>query len=251
MSAPWSVEQPAVGTFIKLPALEVVEVLAAAGLDFVVIDNEHACIGPETVSAMIAVARGCGIAPFVRVPGHAPRDVQAPLDAGAAGLLLPHVDDAEQARGVVSACRFPPRGTRGVSNSGRAGDWGRSGLATYLREGNEEVVLVAQLESPTAMANAGVIAGTKGIDAVMIGPGDLLVTAGYEPTDPRLHAMIAATEQDCAQAGHVLGTTAPDGAGAAERFARGYRFVLVATDIALLARAAGETLTAVRTRSHA
>ena len=245
MNAPWSPTRPAVGTFVKLPAPEVVEVLAAAGLDFVIIDNEHASTGPQTVSTMIAIARGCGIAPFVRVPGHDPRDVQAPLDAGAAGLLLPHVDDAAQARSVVSACRFPPLGTRGVSNSGRAGGWGRSGLPAYLRAGNEQIVLVAQLESPTAMTNAGAIASTEGIDAVMIGPGDLAVTAGYGPADPRLHAMITATEHACAQAGHTLGITAPDGAGAAERFTRGYRFVVVATDTALLARAVGQTLTAV------
>lgn len=109
---------------------------------------------------------------------------------------------------------------------------------------NEEVLLVAQLESTAAMRNATAIADTEGIDALMVGPGDLAVSAGYDLADKRLAALIAQTEQACARSGHALGTTAPDGAGAAERFARGYRFVVVATDTALLARAADQTLDA-------
>lgn len=251
MSAPWSPDRAAIGTFVKLPAPEVVEVLAAAGLDFVVIDNEHASLGSQTISSMIALALAYGIAPFVRVPGLAARDVQAPLDAGATGLLLPHVDGPAQAREAVAACRFPPLGNRGVSNSGRAGHWGRSGLAAYLRRGGEETILVAQLESPAAMRNATAIADTEGIDAVMVGPGDLAVSAGYDPADPRLAAIVAATEQSCALAGHALGTTAPDGPGAADRIARGYRFVVVATDTALLARAADQTLAAAAAAERA
>ncbi|GAA3311215.1 hypothetical protein GCM10020295_80320 [Streptomyces cinereospinus] len=83
-TASWPAGETALGTFVKLPTPEVIEVLALTGLDFLVIDNEHAAINPQTVSTMIGVARACGIAPFVRVPGHEPRDVQVFLDAGAA-----------------------------------------------------------------------------------------------------------------------------------------------------------------------
>ncbi|MFD5717159.1 HpcH/HpaI aldolase/citrate lyase family protein [Streptomyces sp. NPDC127036] len=245
-AASWPLEAPAIGTFVKLPTPEVVEILALAGVDFLVIDNEHAVINPQTISTMIGTARGYGITPFVRVPSHEPRDVQAFLDAGAAGLLLPHVDSTEQARRAVASCRFPPLGTRGVSNSGRAGGWGRTDLPDYLLEGNASITLVAQLESRTALENACAIANTKGIDAVMIGPADLAVSSGLPLGDPELTSLTEETERTCVQGGHTLGTTAPDGPGAAKRFARGYRFVVVATEVALLARAAREMITAAR-----
>lgn len=244
--ASWPAGGRALGTFVKLPTPEVVEVLALAGLDFLVIDNEHAVMNPQAVSTMIGIARGHGIIPFVRVPSHEPRDAQAFLDAGAAGLVLPHVDDAAQAQRAVASCRFPPLGTRGVSNSGRAGGWGSTSLPDYLRNGNENVILIAQLESRTAMENAAAIAGTEGIDAVMVGPADLAVSSGLPLGDPALTALTEATEMACARAGHTLGTTAHDGSGAAQRFARGYHFVVVATEIALLTRATREMITAAR-----
>ncbi|MFJ9173680.1 HpcH/HpaI aldolase/citrate lyase family protein [Streptomyces sp. NPDC102360] len=223
---------------MKLPTPEIVEVLAAGGLDFVVLDNEHALIGPRDLSAMIAIARGCGIVPFVRVPGHAPRDVQPPLDAGAAGLIVPHVDDADQARDAVAACRFPPLGRRSVSNSGRAGGWGGVGLPDYMEQGNQDVCLIGQLESREAVENADAIASTPGLDGVMIGPADLAVSCGLGLDDPELERMVRGIEETCRRAGHVMGITAPDGAGAASRIARGHRFVVVATDAALLVRSA-------------
>ncbi len=243
MNALEALGRAALGTFVKLPTPEVVEVLAVGGLDFVVFDNEHALTGPRDLSAMIAVARGCGIAPFVRVPGHAPRDVQPPLDAGAAGLVVPHVDDAEQARDVVAACRFPPLGRRGVSNSGRAGDWGRRTLAEYMEHGNRDVVLIGQLESRKAVDNAAAIAGTAGLDAVMIGPADLAVSCGLALGDPELDLMVRSVEDACRGTGNTLGIAAPDGAAAAARFSRGHRFVVVATDGALLAGAARRVVT--------
>ncbi|MFB9463485.1 HpcH/HpaI aldolase family protein [Streptomyces cinereospinus] len=235
--------RPALGTFVKLPTPEAVEVLAVGGLDFVVLDTEHALIGPRDLSAMIAVARGNGIAPFVRVPGHAPRDVQPPLDAGAAGLVVPHVDDADQARSAVAACRFPPLGRRSVSNSGRAGGWGSTGLADYMERSDRDVLLIGQLESRRAVENAGSIAATAGLDAVMIGPADLAVSCGLALDDPELDRMVRSVEDVCRRAGHTLGITASDGAGAAARIARGHRFVVVSTDVALLARAAREVVT--------
>ncbi|MEU6148280.1 aldolase/citrate lyase family protein [Streptomyces sp. NPDC047081] len=244
MNRPWSSTRPGLGTFVKLPATEVIELLALAGLDFVVIDNEHASIGAETVSSMIAVARGYGLPALVRVAGHAARDVQPPLDAGAAGVVLPHVDDAGQARSAVRPCRFPPLGTRGVSNSGRAGGWGTDGLPAYLQRGREAVI-VAMLESPAALENAVAIASTDGIDAVLIGPADLAAASGLTQDDERLRSMLAAAESDCARSGHDLGITAPGGQAAAERITRGYRFVVVATDTALLTAGAAEAVQAV------
>lgn len=139
---------PSLGTWVKIAAPEVVELLATAGMDFVVIDNEHGSVDARTASTMISVAHGCGLRAFVRVAGHAPRDVRPALDAGADGLVVPQIDGVEDARRVVAACRFPPHGTRGGSPTTRAAGWGRLPHDDYLAHGNDIVTIVAQLETP-------------------------------------------------------------------------------------------------------
>lgn len=90
--------RPSLGTWVKIAAAEVVELLATAGMDFVVIDNEHGSVDVRTTSTMNSVAHGCALRAFVRVAGHATRDVRPALDAGADGLVVPRVDGVEDAR---------------------------------------------------------------------------------------------------------------------------------------------------------
>ena len=108
-----------VGTFVKLPAVESVELMALGGFDFIVLDLEHSPMSLETASALVAVARGRGLHAFVRVPDHAPIWIQRCLDIGVAGVVVPHVDNVAQARVVGRAARFEPRGTRGTVIPGK------------------------------------------------------------------------------------------------------------------------------------
>jgi 4-hydroxy-2-oxoheptanedioate aldolase len=235
---------------VKIPAVEVVELLAIAGVDFVVIDCEHGVHDVRAVSTMISVARGANVAPFVRLPGHSPRDVVPVLDAGAAGVFVPHVDSVEDAEAVVAACRFPPLGRRGAGPTSRAGRWGRAGLPRYLTEANG-VTVVAQLESPSAVANGLTIAAVPGIDAVFISPVDLAVSAGQDPDDDRLRAMVSDLETRAATVGAVLGTTAAAGGEVAGLAERGHRFVVVGNDSGFLLAGAERTIRAGRvTRSR-
>jgi 2-keto-3-deoxy-L-rhamnonate aldolase RhmA len=235
---------PRFGAWVKLPAPGSVELLALAGLDFVVIDTEHGALGPRTVSTMIGLARGCGIAPFVRVAGTAPRDVQVPLDAGAAGLFVPQVDDAARAREAVRATRFPPLGRRGASASGRAGGWGLGTLAEYLRSGNEEVRLVVQAESVPALTSITDIGRVPGVDAVFIGPTDLAVSGGFREDDGRLADLVTDAERSCAEHRVLLGTTASGDAG--ELLRRGHDFLVLGADTALLRQGAHAAVSAAR-----
>jgi 2-keto-3-deoxy-L-rhamnonate aldolase RhmA len=238
VNAPWPASALAVGTFVKLPTPEVIEVLALSGLDFVVIDNEHASIGPQVVSTMIAVARGCGIDAFVRVAGLTAGDVQPPLDAGANGLFLPRVDDVAAAHAAVGACRFPPLGHRGASPSGRAGGWGTDDLATYVARGASDVTLVAQLESVAALRSAAGIAAVPGIDALFVGPADLAVSAGRTLDDPVLQGHLEDARTAARRSGTPLGTTAPPATPGGPVDPRGLRFLTLSTDAGLLAAGA-------------
>ncbi|WP_405057837.1 aldolase/citrate lyase family protein [Kribbella sp. NBC_01505] len=234
-----------VGTWVKFPAPEVVEVLAAAGLDVVVIDLEHATLDLTTVSRMIGVARDRGVRPFVRVSGRTARDVQPVLDAGAAGIVVPHVDDVAAAREAVQAIRFPPLGERGASPSGRAGGWGQTSLPDYLSTG-ADVCVIAQIESLEGLDNIGAIAGVLGIDGVFIGEVDLAASTGMAVDVPALRARIEQAEAVCHAGGFVLAGGAADGAEAALRFARGYQLVLVGTDIGFLRRGAAQARESVQ-----
>ncbi|MEZ0113283.1 4-hydroxy-2-oxoheptanedioate aldolase [Catenulispora sp. EB89] len=228
---------PRLGAWVKLPAPESVELLALAGFDFVVIDVEHGAIDTRTASTMIGMARGCGLAPFVRVAGTAPRDVQVPLDAGAAGLFVPQVGDVGQARKAVHATRFPPLGGRGASTSGRAGRWGLEALGDYLRTGNDDVRLVVQAESVGALEAIVEIGEVAGVDAVFIGPTDLAVSAGFGEDDSALATLIAAAERRCAERHITVGTTASGNASELLND-RGYSFLVLGADTTMLRQAA-------------
>ncbi|PRY40464.1 HpcH/HpaI aldolase family protein [Umezawaea tangerina] len=235
---------PRLGAWVKLPAPESVELLALAGFDFVVVDLEHGAIDTRTTSTMIALARGCGLTPFVRVAGTTARDVQVPLDAGAAGLFVPQVDNAAAAREAVRVTRFPPLGRRGASTSGRAGRWGLAELADHVRSGNDEVRLVVQVESAGALSSMAEIGEVPGVDAVFIDPTDLAVSGGLPENG--LAELVAAAERRCADHHITLGTTASG--DAPDLLGRGYDFLVLGADTTMLrqgARALVDGATAV------
>lgn len=199
---------------------------------------------------MIGLARGCGIAPYVRVAGMTPRDVQVPLDAGAAGLFVPHVEDAAAARDAVHVTRFPPLGRRGASPSGRAGRWGLADLGDYLRSGNDEVRLVVQAESVAALAAIVDIGTVAGVDAVFVGPTDLAVSSRLPEHDGRLSGLVAEAERRAADHGIPLETTAAgDAPDLLQR--RGYDFLVLGADTAMLRRGAHAVLRTAQTGAQA
>ncbi|MCW2758977.1 MAG: hypothetical protein JWO46_2723 [Nocardioidaceae bacterium] len=226
-----------VGTWVKLPTVEVVEILAVAGLDFVIIDLEHGAISMETTSQMIGAARAAGMRALVRVPAATAAFVQPVLDAGAAGVVVPRVEDPESARDAVRAIRFPPLGERGASPSGRAGTWGTVGLDDYLAAA-EAIIIVTQVESTNALAAIEEIGTVPGVDMVFIGEVDLAASSGLAVDDASLRHQVAAAEATCRRAGLVLGGAAKDAAAAARKFESGYALVTVSTDLGLLRSAA-------------
>jgi 2-keto-3-deoxy-L-rhamnonate aldolase RhmA len=238
---------PALGTWLKLPVMETIELVALAGFDFVVIDLEHSPMDLQSAYQLIGSANHLGVAPIVRIPNLDAGIVQRILDAGAEGVMLPHVDGVADAQAAVRAVRFPPLGTRGVGGTSRAGSWGMLDRAEYLRYGQEEVVLIAQIESAAAAAAAGAIAAVEGVDALLIGAADLSTSEGTTEDDPRIVALIAAAVRDCLAAGKPIGNAG--GATAASVQAAvdmGYTFTLMSNDASLLGAAARAAVVAGR-----
>ncbi|WP_329130839.1 HpcH/HpaI aldolase family protein [Streptomyces sp. NBC_00670] len=236
-----------VGTWLKIASGEPVEIMAYAGFDYVVIDLEHAPLDLQTAYRLINSAAALGMVPLVRVPDTTASTIQKILDAGAMGILVPHVDTVEQAEAVGRACRFPPQGVRGAGGTSRAGAWGLRPDAEYRAVGNDDVLCVPQLESAEAIEAAPGILALDCVDAVFVGAADLSMSLGTTPASPEVLAMIDATARAAHTAGKRLGLAF---GGVPERAARAVRegcdFVLLSNDTSMLAGAARALVTAFR-----
>ncbi|NKX43925.1 HpcH/HpaI aldolase family protein [Roseicyclus persicicus] len=198
-----------VGTFMKTPAVDVLEVLILAGLDFVCLDGEHAPFDRAALNACAAVARAAGLPLLVRVPSAAPADIGAALDLGATGIVVPHVTDPETAARVAKSARFG-HGGRGYAGSTRWAGFGTSDMATLLARSREETVVIAQVEDPEAVEACEAIAAVPGIDALFLGPADLSVAYGKtDQSSPELHAAMARVGRAAAAAGKGYATFVP------------------------------------------
>ena len=172
--------QALIGTFIKSPGVHAIEVLGEVGLDFVVIDAEHAPWDRGSIDSAILAARSQSLSALVRVQSTG--DILTALDCGATGVMVPHVASAQIARDVAAACRYRG-GSRGFTNSSRAGRYGGLGLAAHMDEGDGRTAVIAMLEDPRALDEAVEIAQVPGIDAFFLGRGDLTVAMGESSTD--------------------------------------------------------------------
>jgi len=237
------------GTWLKIAAAEPVEIVAFAGFDFVVIDMEHAPLDLQVAYQLINSATALGMVPLVRVPDKNPAFIQKILDAGARGILVPHVDAVEDADLVGRACRFPPIGTRGAGGTSRAGLWGLRPNGDYLASGNDGVLCIPQLESEEAIRAAPAILALDTVDAVFIGAADLSMSMGSTPTSPEVLRLIASTIKETHAVGKRCGLaygSVPDRAARAVR--DGCDFVVLSNDTSMLAEAARGLVSAFRTQ---
>jgi 4-hydroxy-2-oxoheptanedioate aldolase len=223
-----------VGTFAAIPHPVAVEVTAGAGLDFLCIDWEHSQISRERIEDLIRASDLHKVPAMVRVPGHSPEWIAAVLDAGAAGVLVPRVSTAAQAKAAVMATRYPPVGERGVG-PGRASAYGYR-IPDYLKSANETLVLSIQVETAEGLANIDEIVAVKGVDVIFIGPGDLSVSidamgpAGAE----KLNAAITRIATAARAAGKAVGIFRPSADDVGKWSGAGISFFMLASDTMFL-----------------
>ncbi len=158
------------GVFIELASPEAVEMAGWAGWDHCVIDCEHAPIDNAALPHMLRAAR---IPAYVRVPNSNAESIQGALDNGAAGVIVPRLQTAEEARRVVEAARFFPRGKRGVNHMVRAAKYSLEPVADYLANADSATRVIVQIETAEALRTVEEIAATPGVDELFIGPYDL------------------------------------------------------------------------------
>lgn len=190
--------QVALGTCICSFSPTIVEVAGLSGLVWCRIDNEHAWRQDESVEHVLRAAALSGIVPLLRVDKGDPHLVRKALEAGAAGVIVPHVQSAREAEEIVRAAKFPPRGARGFSSLCFSGAWGVGGAEDGLKWmawSNAETLVIPMVEDPEAIRNIDEILGVEGVDAVFFGASDYSVLAGVplELSHPSVTDAIART----------------------------------------------------------
>jgi 2-keto-3-deoxy-L-rhamnonate aldolase RhmA len=233
--------EPLFGVVVSLPSPELAEMLAAAGFDWLFIDMEHGLLDFAAVQRLIqAVAGACPC--IVRVPNNEAILVAKALDTGAAGIVVPHVNDVAQARAAVQAARYPPVGARSIG-AARAQGYGER-LADAIAHDNERVLVVAQAEHVDAVAAIDEIVAVPGVDAIFIGPFDLSASMGKpgEIHAPEVQRAIATVTSACAAASVPCGIFATDGPSARRAGAAGLSLVCIGTDTLMISSAAKRLL---------
>jgi len=169
---------PEYGSWLDLPSIQVAEITAQTGFDFVVVDLEHGPIGIETAQAQMIAISGAGCRSIVRVPEGTEAWVKRVLDAGADGVMVPKVESAEQAEAIVNLAFYAPKGHRGDARRiVRASRWGRDADA-YKARWNETGIVSVQIESVLGLKNIEEIAAVEGVTQLFYGPSDYSADAG-------------------------------------------------------------------------
>jgi 2-dehydro-3-deoxyglucarate aldolase/4-hydroxy-2-oxoheptanedioate aldolase len=229
--------EPLLGTVLTLPVPEVAEVVALAGFDWLFVDMEHGLIDLAAVQRVTqAVGHLCPC--IVRVPTNEPILIAKALDTGAAGIIVPHVNTADEARAIVRAAHYPPAGRRSLGVARAQGYGGR--IADAIAHDNDRTVVVAQVEHIDAVANIGEIVAEPGVGAVFIGPFDLSASLGKpgEIGAPDVQQAIGTVVSACAARRLPCGIFVVSGEAASAAFASGHSLVCATTDTLLLAGAA-------------
>ncbi|MDE0190432.1 MAG: aldolase/citrate lyase family protein [Gammaproteobacteria bacterium] len=205
--------EPLLGAFVNVESPTVVEVLAVAGMDFLMIDGEHAPIGPASAVEMIRAAEARRIPILARVGENTQQVMAKYLDAGVIGTMTPMVSSAAEAEQVVDSVKYPPMGKRGLAGV-RVNDFAPT--PGYVGAANEATVVVVQIETRAGIDRADEIIATDGVDVVFLGPSDLSVALGVpgQTKHPSVLETIEALTGKIVAAGKAAGTVtrSPDDA---------------------------------------
>jgi 2-keto-3-deoxy-L-rhamnonate aldolase RhmA len=226
--------EPVLGTFVKTASHQVVEVLGINGLDFVVVDAEHAPFGMNTLDAMVLAGRAVDMPVLVRVPELEAVPIGQALDLGAAGVVVPHVCTGGRARASVNAAKYSA-GERGFSPSTRAGRYGSLDPAAYRAHADADSIVWCQIEDREAIDKLDEICAVGEVDCLFIGRADLSLSLGVSPKDPAVAAAVKATAEAGLKHNRTVGIHIADTAEIPELLTLGITAFVCGTDQGFIA----------------
>lgn len=233
--------EPAYGAWLNLNAPLAAEIMAAAGYDWLTVDAEHSAWDMPLIADTFRAIEAHDVVPFIRAWDHDPVTLNRLLDAGAMGIVIPHVSTPEEAEKLATAMRYPPVGKRSAG-TGRIAVHGPDYRSTI----NDQVLVIPQIEDMEGVENAEAIMAVDGVDVGFIGPGDLSLNMGVEPGHPDHEAALMKILDACKKAGKPAGMPCRTVEAATKRREQGFTMLDIASDLRMLEVAAQDILTALR-----
>ncbi|MDX1541115.1 MAG: aldolase/citrate lyase family protein [Geminicoccaceae bacterium] len=218
-------------------SIEIAPLMASAGFDFLFIDREHGLISEDLAGQICIAAQAAGISPIVRVPGFEAHHASRALDAGALGIVFPHVDDADTAARLASHCRYPPEGTRSIAGNLPQLGFRPMPIGDATRTINQAIQVVVMVETVEAVRQVHAIAAAPGVDVVLVGTNDLSIDLGIpgQLDHPDLIRALEEVLRACREHGKVAGL---GGIYQIELMRRcidmGFRWITTGSDLILL-----------------
>ena len=247
--ARWRRNERTLGTWLSMANTHSAESLANTGYDWLCCDLQHGLLDYTDLRTMLPAMTGRGVTTLVRVPWNEPYEIMKVLDLGAAGVIVPLVNSAEEAQRAVWACRYPPQGGRSFGPVRAALIGGRG----YAVAANEQVACIAMIETQQGLDNLDAIAATPGLDGIYIGPADLALALGLPAqgdTDEPVHgAAVARILEVCKRQGIAAGIHTSSVRFAKRYYDMGFNFINVGSDVGFMMRAAVEDLRQVKADS--
>lgn len=236
-----------VGTWLSLGSVMAARYMVRAGFHWLTVDMEHSPIDWEVACACFGAIADAGGVPLARVPFNSLENAKRCLDAGAYGIVFPMCNTVEEAEQAVAICKYPPAGVRSVGGGLHALNFGCS-PGEYYRRANDEILVIVQAEHVDAVDNAEKIFAVPGIDAMFIGPNDLLSsmhkTPAMETDDPQFVAALKHLRETAIRHGIAPGLHVADAEAAGRRLAEGWKFIAIASELAFMVQGAQQTVAA-------
>jgi 4-hydroxy-2-oxoheptanedioate aldolase len=241
--------EPQIGTWLSLASPMAARFMARSGFHWLTLDMEHSPVDWSTAGTVFGHVADAGCTPLVRVPSISHENAKRALDAGAFGIVFPMCCSREEAELAVSACRYPPLGTRSIGGGLHSLNFACQ-PAEYYARANEEILVIIQAEHRLAVERAEEIFSVPGVDAVFVGPNDLLSsmhkTPAMETDDPEFVEALRIIRTTAERFGVAPGIHVADAATAQRRRAEGWKFIAIGSELAFMNRgAAAEVCAAI------
>ena len=240
--------QPAVGTWMSLGSVTAARFLARSGFDWLTVDIEHSLVNVETATHMLGSIADAGCVALARVPSNRHDHIKRVLDNGGHGVVVPMVNTPQEAADAVAACLYPPVGNRSVGGSVHALNWNAT-AAEYYSQVNDEVLIVLQCEHIDAVRNFDAVFGRPHVDAVFVGPNDLMASMRDASGKPPAAELFEATLQEilagCKRLGIAPGIHSFSVEDTRMRIAQGWQFIAINSELKMMVDGAAKIVGAL------
>jgi 4-hydroxy-2-oxoheptanedioate aldolase len=237
-----------VGTWLSLASITAARFMARTGFDWLTIDVEHSLAGMETTAHIMGSIADAGGTALARVPSNRHDHIKRILDNGGHGVVVPMVNTRQEALDGVSACLYPPQGTRSVGGSVHALNWGAS-PTDYYAKANDEVLVVLQCEHIDAVRDFDNVYGVGGVDAVFVGPNDLAASMrtsdGKPPKGEDFQQALKDILAGCKRLGIAAGLHTFSAEEAKIRIAEGWQFIAVSSELKMMVDGAAKIVSSL------